>query len=132
MATGETQQRTANGNGDGAAPEAPTDIKRRGWGAVLKRTVAEFRADNLTDWAAALTYYAVLAIFPALIALVSIIGLLGQSATDSIVQDLETLAPGPVQTLLTDAVTQISSAPAAGLGLVIGLAGALWSASGYV
>src|SRR3954453_7100841 len=85
------------------APDEPTDLSTHSWWATLKRTVAEFRADNLTDWSAALTYYGVLAIFPGLISLVSIIGLLGQSATDSILQDLETIAPGPVQTILTDA-----------------------------
>src|SRR5437870_11766158 len=56
----------------------PTDIPKPGWRAVLKRTVKEFQNDNLTDWAAALTYYAVLALFPALIVLVALVGLLGQ------------------------------------------------------
>ena len=60
------------------APDAPTDLGGRGWWAALKRTVREFRDDNLTDWAAALTYYSVLAIFPALIVLVSILGLVGR------------------------------------------------------
>lgn len=63
--------------GNGSAPDGPTDIKGRGWGQVLRRTIKEFRDDNLTDWAAALTYYGVLALFPALIALVSLIGLVG-------------------------------------------------------
>src|SRR3954452_2954298 len=56
----------------------PTDIPKPGWRAVLRRTVKEFQNDNLTDWAAALTYYAVLALFPALIVLVALVGLLGQ------------------------------------------------------
>ena len=60
-------------------PEGPTEIKPRGWWAILKRTVSEFRDDSLTDWAAALTYYGILAMFPALIALVSILGLVGDS-----------------------------------------------------
>jgi membrane protein len=59
-------------------PRKPTDLKARSWWRVLKRTVAEFRADNLTDWAAALTYYAILSIFPSLIVLVSILGLAGE------------------------------------------------------
>src|SRR2546423_1211685 len=55
------------------APEGPSELRTRSWFGVLKRTVTNFSADNLTDWAAALTYYGVLAIFPALIALVSIL-----------------------------------------------------------
>ena len=67
---------------DGArAPETPTALRSRTWRGVFKRTVTEFRQDNLTDLAAALTYYGILAIFPAIIALVSILGLIGQSAT---------------------------------------------------
>ena len=62
----------------------PEDIPAPGWRAVLRRTVKEFRNDNLTDWAAALTYYGVLALFPALIALVSIVGLLGQSTINGL------------------------------------------------
>src|SRR3954469_26079023 len=71
-----------NGNGD--APTQPTDMHRREWGAVVKRTVKEFKRDELTDKAAALTYYSVLALFPALIALVSIVGLLGKSTVASL------------------------------------------------
>src|SRR5215208_209827 len=134
MATEETQQRTANGNGDGAAPEAPTDIKRRGWGSVLKRTVKEFRDDNLTDWAAALTYYGVLALFPALIALISIVGLLGQSTINGLKSNIQEIpAAGQAKQIILNAITDISShRGAAGIALIVGLALALWSASGYV
>ena len=78
-------------------PDGPTDIGRGGWWAALKRTVHEFREDNLTDWAAALTYYGVLAIFPALIVLVSILGLVGESATQPLLDELGKVAPGPGQ-----------------------------------
>jgi membrane protein len=134
MAREETQQRTANGNGDGAAPEGPTDIKGRGWGAVLKRTVKEFRDDNLTDWAAALTYYGVLALFPALIALISIVGLLGQSTINGLKSNIQAIpAAGQAKQIILNAITDISShRGAAGLALILGLALALWSASGYV
>jgi membrane protein len=130
----ETQQRTANGDGDGAAPDGPTDIKRGGWGAVLKRTVKEFREDNLTDWAAALTYYGVLALFPALIALVSIVGLLGQSTINGLKSNIQAIpAAGQAKQIILNAITDISShRGAAGLALILGLALALWSASGYV
>ena len=60
----------------------PSDIPGTGRWAVLKRTAVEFKDDNLTDWAAALTYYAVLALFPALLVLVSLVGIFGQYAAD--------------------------------------------------
>jgi membrane protein len=101
--------------------------------AVLKRTVREFKADNLTDWAAALTYYGILSIFPMLIALVSILGLVGSSATDPLIANLNTVAPGPAKDIFTSAINNLKqSQGAAGVLFVVGLAGALWSASGYV
>ena len=78
------------------------------WWAVLKRTVTEFRDDNVTDWAAALTYYGVLSIFPALIALISVVGLLGSSATSSLLDNLRSFTPGPAKDILTNAVTGLS------------------------
>ena len=105
----------------------------RHWWPVLKRTVREFREDNLTDWAAALTYYSVLAIFPALIVLVSILGLVGESATQPLIDNLGTVAPGPAQEIFTSALENLQGDQgAAGVLFVIGLLGALWSASGYV
>jgi membrane protein len=118
---------------DRRAPDEPTDLRARSWGAVLKRTVREFRDDNLTDWAAALTYYGILALFPALIVLVSILGLIGPSATQPLLDNLGKLAPGPANQIVSGAVRQIASNQgAAGVAFVFGLAGALWSASGYV
>ncbi|HEY6758248.1 MAG TPA: YihY/virulence factor BrkB family protein [Baekduia sp.] len=130
---------TPNGTGerrvlrDGAAPDDPTDLSGRSWLGVLKRTVAEFKRDNLTDWAAALTYYGVLAIFPAIIALVSIIGLVGPSATQPLLDNLATLTPGPANDILSGAVKQVAAGRGgAGVAFVVGIALALWSASGYV
>jgi membrane protein len=115
------------------APSGPTNLKARSWLGVLKRTVKEFQADNLTDWAAALTYYGVLAIFPALIALVSILGLIGHSATQPLLNNLNTLAPGPGKQIFTNAITNMQrSQGAAGLLFFVGIAAAIWSASGYV
>lgn len=116
-----------------ATPESPTDVGGRGWWATLKRTVKEFREDNLTDWAAALTYYGVLAIFPALIVLVSVLGLIGNSATQPLIDNLGTVAPGPAKEIFTNAIENLQgSQGAAGVLFVVGLLGALWSASGYV
>ncbi len=115
------------------APDGPTDLPARSWRAVLKRTVKEFREDNLTDWAAALTYYGVLSLFPALIALVSIVGLAGKSATDTLVENVDEVTSGPAKEVVSDAITNLSSSRgAAGVLFVVGLAVALWSASGYV
>jgi membrane protein len=114
-------------------PRKPTDVGMRSWGGVLKRTVRAFREDNLTDWAAALTYYAVLSIFPALIVLVSILGLAGDSATQSVLDNLNQLGPGPATDIVSGAIREIgSSQGAAGVALIVGLAAALWSASGYI
>jgi membrane protein len=115
------------------APDNPTDLSGRSWGGVLKRTVKEFKADNLTDWAAALTYYGVLAIFPAIIALISIIGLIGPSATQPILDNLQALAPGPANDILSGAVKQVAnSRGGASIAFFVGIAAAIWSASGYV
>jgi membrane protein len=102
------------------------------WGA-LRRTVRGFRADNLTDWAAALTYYGVLALFPALIVLVSVLGLIGKSATQPLLDNLNEVAPGPAQDIFTSAIKNIQeNQGAAGVFFVIGLLIAIWSASGYI
>ena len=114
-------------------PDGPTDLPKESWMAVLKRTIKEFKADNLTDWAAALTYYGVLSIFPMLIVLVSLLGLVGQSATQPLIDNLGKVAPGPAQEIFTSAVENLqSSRGSAGLLFVIGVGAALWSASGYV
>jgi membrane protein len=132
----------ANGSSPGGRPspvpsaDAPVrlrDLKGGDWRSAIKRTVKEMRADNLTDWAAALTYYGVLALFPALIALISILGLVGQSATGPILDNLKTLTPGAATTILTNAIKQITASHgSAGIALVAGLVVALFSASGYV
>src|SRR6476620_11707684 len=114
-------------------PRNPTDLSLRAWWGALRRTVSAFRADNLTDWAAALTYYAILSIFPALIVLVAILGLAGDSATQSVLDNLNELGPGPATDIVSGAIKQIASNQGtAGIALVIGLVAALWSASGYV
>jgi membrane protein len=99
--------------------------------ATLKRTVGEFMADGLTDWAAALTYYGLLSLFPALLALSSIVGLFAEpdQITDVI---LEVAPPSAAETLQGPVDSITSNGGAAGLALVLGLLGALWGASGYV
>jgi membrane protein len=127
-----TEHRSGGGNGEGGDPD-PTDLGKGGWMGVLKRTVREFKEDNLTDWAAALTYYGVLSLFPMLIVLVSILGLVGTSATQPLIDNLGAVAPGPAKDIFTSAIENLqSNQGAAGFAFVIGLVAALWSASGYV
>ena len=117
----------------GRPPAKPTHLRTGSWFGVLKRTITEFKADNLTDSAAALTYYGVLAIFPAIIALVSILGLIGPSVTQPLITNVGKLAPGSVHQVLTNAITNLQhSRGAAGILFIVGIAGAIWSASGYV
>ena len=103
------------------------------WWDLTKRVFAAARAHGITDWAAALTYYGVLAIFPALIALVAILGLVGASATDPLIENLTELTPGAAAQIIKDAVEEVgASRGTAGVAFAIGIVGALWSASGYV
>ena len=119
---------------DSRKPDDPTDVKKPSWGYVLKRTLREFGRDKCTTLAAALTYYTVLAIFPALLALMSLIGLFGQAEQTSqmLLQIIESSADASTAETLRQPIEQLASAPAAGLAFVLGLLGAIWSASGYV
>jgi membrane protein len=103
--------------------------------ATLKRTVVEFSEDNMSDWAAALTYYGLLSLFPALIALVSIVGLVGDPATTTrtVTEVVTKLGPSSAADTFAGPIKSITShRSAAGILLVVGLATALWSASSYV
>jgi membrane protein len=103
--------------------------------ATLKRTLAEFREDNLVDWAAALTYYGLLSLFPALIAMVSLIGLFGdpQSTTQSLTEIITSIGPQSAGETFSGPIESITeSRGTAGFAFVFGLAAALWSASGYI
>ena len=113
--------------------KAPTDLPKQSWWAAVKRTVKEYQADNLSDWAAALTYYGVLSIFPALAALVSIVGLLDSSSIQTLENNVDGLAPGAVRDVLHTALREVQgkTGPATAV-LIVGVLLALWSASGYV
>jgi len=117
------------------APDSPADLSARRWIETLRRTVAEFRADNLTDWAAALTYYAVLSIFPALIVFVAIVGLVGQDpetvdAIAAIVADVTSQSTADSVRGTVESVIRAKGGAGALLG--IGLVAAVWTASGYI
>lgn len=109
--------------------------KNRALGATLKRTLTEFREDNITDWAAALTYYGLLALFPALIAMVSLVGLFGdpQRTTATLTEIIAKLGPeSAAETFRGPIESVVGNRSAAGFAFAFGLAAALWSASGYV
>ncbi|MFJ8470026.1 YihY/virulence factor BrkB family protein [Streptomyces swartbergensis] len=115
------------------APDAPTELGKRSWWAVLKGTLKEFKDDELADRAAALTYYGVLSLFPALLVLVSLLGISGQSATQQVMDNIHKLAPGSARTIISNAVKQLQGNGGVGsIMAVVGLALAVWSASGYV
>jgi membrane protein len=118
-----------------SAPETPADLSKRSWTATLKRTVQEFRDDNVTDWSAALTYYAVLALFPALIALVAIVGLVADPATitNTLTKLVSSIGPASAVDTFKGPIQQITAnRSTAGIALVVSLATALWAASGYI
>ncbi|MFV0132185.1 YihY/virulence factor BrkB family protein [Streptomyces sp. HMX87] len=116
-----------------AAPDSPTELPKRSWTALLRRVVAEFKDDELVDRAAALTYYSVLSLFPALLVLVSLLGIAGRTATQEVLDNLQQLAPGAARDIISDAIRQLQGN--AGLGstlAIVGLIGAVWTASAYV
>ena len=119
----------------GRRPEGRAHPRKGGIVQTVKRTIAEFKEDNLTDSAAALTYYAVLSIFPALIALVSIVGLVGdpKTVTNALTDLVSTIGPASAVDTFKGPIEEItSSRGTAGVLLIVGIASALWTASGYV
>ncbi|MEV6926872.1 YihY/virulence factor BrkB family protein [Dactylosporangium sp. NPDC051485] len=115
-------------------PDRPAGLTRRSWLDVLKRTVKEFNNDNLSDWAAALTYYGVLSIFPGILVLLSVSGMLLTDTTqDAVLQNAQTLFPRSIAGPVTSAVDELKrGSHVAGLLALVGLLGAVWTASGYV
>ena len=121
------------GGTDGQAPDRPTQLPSGSWWAAVKRTVREFQVDNLKDWAAALTYYSVLSIFPALLVLISLVDLAGPSTIQQLLDNLGQVAPGSVSQILATAIDNLrQTRGSAGLLALVGLAVALWSASNYI
>ena len=125
---------TAPSPDDPRKPDTPGEVTKPSWKYVLRKTLRESSADQCTDIAAALTYYAVLSLFPALIALISLLGVVGQGerSVNTILDLVGQVAPGGTADVLRDPLEQFSSSPAAGFALVFGLVLAIWSASGYV
>ncbi|MER5375030.1 YihY/virulence factor BrkB family protein [Streptomyces sp. NPDC002553] len=115
------------------AGRAPGRLPARSWWAVTRRTAKELLDDELSDRAAALTYYGVLSLFPALLVMVSALGVVGRRATGAILDNIGELTPGPARDILRDSVVQLGdSGGTSGVLAIAGLLAALWSASGYV
>ena len=115
-------------------PDSPRDLTKPSWTYVARKTWREFSDDQCTDLAAALTYYAVLALFPAALAMLSLLGLVGQGrdSVDALLQVMRDIGAGGAANTLEPTLVQLSKTSSAGFGLVLGLLAALWSASGYV
>jgi membrane protein len=132
-ATAATSTEADAASRSGSPPDGPSDLGTGSWFAAVKRTVREFKDDALTDRAAALTYYGVLAIFPGLLFLVSLLGLLGQRATQPLITNLGAALPGSIRPTVLTAVTRLQHGhTTAGLLAVFSMAAALWSASSYI
>lgn len=111
---------------------SPTDLRAATWPDTLKRTATQFVDDHLLQWAAALTFFAVLSLFPAMLTLVALLGVVGGPAIEPLIQNLSELAPGAARDIALDALRAVRDGERAGFALVVGVGGALWSASGYV
>lgn len=115
------------------APKRPTDLGVRSWLGVFRRTIVEFIDDDLTDMAAALTYYGVMSIFPGLLVLVAGVGLLGDSTARAVEENLNKLTPSPAQQIVAEAMRNLREHPrTAGIVAILGLIVAFWSATGYI
>ena len=118
---------------DSRKPDSPNDLVKPTWMYVAKRTLREFTKDQCPDAAAGLTYYAVLSLFPALLALVSLIGIFGDAGrtTSALLDIVQQFAPGPGVDAMRQPIEELTQSNTAGLALVFGIWVALWSASGY-
>lgn len=131
----DTVRRGATPDEQDREPDELSELTRRSWFQILRRTVRGFRDDQCTDLAAALTYYSVLALFPALLAVVSVLGVVGANNAkvhSTILDVLSPLVTGSTLDSLSTLLDQLSSSHAGGYALALGIAGALWSASAYV
>src|SRR4029434_7386240 len=121
------------GDRGGHAPQRPTQLPGGSWWAAVKRTVREFQVDNLSDWAAALTYYSVLSIFPALLVVVSLVDLAGRTTIQTLLDNLGQVVPGSVNQILATAIENLHQTRGSAVLLaLVSLAAALWLASRYI
>jgi membrane protein len=128
--TGQTARYPTEGR-----PQGPPHARKGSAVQTVKRTLTEFREDNLTDRAASLTYYAVLSIFPALVALVAIVGLVADPATITreLTKLVSSVGPASAANTFREPIASLANGRSTpGILLIVGIAAALWTASGYV
>jgi membrane protein len=115
-------------------PDKPSDLGPRSLWHAVKWTARQVSEDSLTVWAAALTYYAILSIFPGLLVAVTLLRLTGRHNTQVVLDNVAAIAPGPTRDILNSALTSLrdGAQSTAGVLAIVGVLGALWSASGYV
>jgi membrane protein len=127
------RSRSAGSDAREDAPNDPTDLSGGSWRDAAKRTLKEYKDDDLQDRAAALTYFGIQSIFPGLLVLVSLLGLVGHSVTQSLIKNVGKVAPASVRSIISDNVTRLqANHTASGIVGIVALALALWSASNYV
>ncbi|WP_306213705.1 YihY/virulence factor BrkB family protein [Actinoplanes sp. RD1] len=130
--TGESSDRDLSAPSPDAGPDNPAQLKGKGILGALKRTFKQFSEDNITDWAAALTYYGVLSIFPGALVLVSVLGLLSSDGKQTVTETINDIAPSQIKDLVNQVLSQVSDTGTASFAAIIGLLAAFWSASGYI
>jgi len=130
--TGDDAPRDLSAPAPDAGPGSPAALKGKGLFGALKRTFKQYSQDNLSDWSAALTYYGVLSIFPGLLVVVSLLGMLSSNGQKTVQDAVHQLAPNPqLQNLVGTVLTQVKDPGAAGIAAIVGIVAAFWSASGY-
>ncbi|GID31139.1 YihY/virulence factor BrkB family protein [Paractinoplanes brasiliensis] len=131
--TGEDKRNDLSAPSPDAGPDSPAQLKGKGVFAALKRTFKQFSEDNVSDWAAALTYYGVLSIFPGALVLVSILGMLSDDGQQTVQDTVNEIANNQqIEELVNTVLSQVQDTGAAGFAAIVGLLLAFWSASGYV
>jgi membrane protein len=116
-----------------AGPDSPVELKGKGLFAAFKRTFTQYSEDNISDWAAALTYYGVLSIFPGVLVIVSLLGMLSSNGQQTVQSTVQQIAPNQeIQKLVDTVLTQVKDPGTAGLAAVVGIVVAFWSASSYI
>ena len=131
--TGDDKPKDLSAVGPDAGPDSPAQLKGKGLFAALKRTFKQFSQDNLSDWAAALTYYGVLSIFPGVLVLVSLLGMLSSDGQKTVQETVGKLSSNEqLQNLVNTVLGQVKDPGTAGIAAIIGIVAAFWSASGYI
>ncbi|HEY7272877.1 MAG TPA: YihY/virulence factor BrkB family protein [Actinoplanes sp.] len=131
--TGEDRDNDLSAPSPDAGPDSPTELKGKGLFAAIKRTFKQFSEDNISDWAAALTYYGVLSIFPGVLVLVSLLGMLSNNGQQTVQSTVNEIVPNEqLKNLVTVVLGQVKDSGGAGIAAIIGIVVAFWSASGYI